>query len=80
MDSFSFRKKMKGIEQEAIQLRGSVVAMIKVIKEMFGEAFWKQCVLIVTWLPMRETEKVTYDYRCHGTEEGSESPTYLYQK
>ena len=32
-------KKLKGIGQEAIQLRGSVVAMIKVIKEMFGEAF-----------------------------------------
>ena len=37
--SVFIHKKMKGIGQEAIQLRGSVVAMIKVIKEMFGEAF-----------------------------------------
>ena len=36
---FHSEKKLKGIGQEAIQLRGSVVALIKIIKEMFGEAF-----------------------------------------
>ena len=39
------------------RLDGSLVEMIKIFEEMFGDNFWKQCVLIFTRMPMNEREK-----------------------
>ena len=40
------------VNGQSPRLDGSLVAMIRIIEEMFGEDFWKQCVLIFTRMPM----------------------------
>ena len=42
------------VNGQSPRLDGSLVAMIKIFEEMFGEQFWKQCVLIFTRMPMDE--------------------------
>ena len=39
------------------RLDASLIAMIKIFEDMFGEKFWKQCVLIFTKMPMDIKEK-----------------------
>ena len=39
------------------RLDGSMVAMIKIFEQMFGDVFWKQCVLVFTRMPMSEMDK-----------------------
>merc|ERR1712037_176398 len=39
------------------RLDGSLIAMIKIFEEMFGEGFWKQCVLLFTRIPMSKADK-----------------------
>lgn len=45
------------VNGQSPRLDGSLVAMIKIFEEMFGDNFWKQCVLIFTRIPMNEREK-----------------------
>ena len=45
------------VNGQSPRLDGSLVAMIKIFEEMFRGAFWKQCVLIFTRMPMNEKEK-----------------------
>ena len=46
------------VNGQSPRLDGSLVAMIRIFEEMFGEQFWKQCVLIFTRMPMdRKTKK-----------------------
>ena len=45
------------VNGQAPRLDGSLVAMIKIFEEMFGEGFWKQCVLLFTRIPMSKSEK-----------------------
>ena len=40
------------VNGQSPRLDGSLVAMIRIFEEMFGEDFWKQCVLIFTRMPM----------------------------
>ena len=45
------------INGQAPRLDGSLVAMIKIFEEMFGQGFWKQCVLLFTKIPMNQSDK-----------------------
>ena len=45
------------VNGHARRLDGSLVAMIKIFKEMFGQEFWTQCVLLFTQITMNESEK-----------------------
>merc|ERR550532_499110 len=45
------------VNGQAPRLDGSLVAMIKIFEEMFGEGFWKQCVLLFTRIPMSKSDK-----------------------
>jgi len=45
------------VNGQAPRLDGSLVAMIKIFEEMFGEQFWNQCVLIFTRVRMDKKEK-----------------------
>lgn len=45
------------VNGQAPRLDGSLVAMIKIFEEMFGKAFWNQCVLIFTRMIMSKKEK-----------------------
>ena len=40
------------VNGQSPRLDGSLVAMIRIFEEMFGEQFWKQCVLVFTHMPM----------------------------
>ena len=39
------------VNGQSPRLDGSLIAMIKIFEEMFGGAFWKQCVLVFTRMP-----------------------------
>jgi len=45
------------VNGQAPRLDGSLVAMIKIFEEMFGEQFWNQCVLLFTRVRMDKKEK-----------------------
>ena len=45
------------VNGQAPRLDGSLVAMIKIFEEMFGQAFWNQCVLLFTRVSMNEYAK-----------------------
>ena len=45
------------VNGQSPRLDGSLVAMIRIFEEMFGEQFWKQCVLIFTRMPMDRKAK-----------------------
>jgi len=45
------------VNGQSPRLDGSLVAMIKIFEEMFGDDFWRQCVIIFTRMPMNEKEK-----------------------
>ena len=45
------------VNGQAPRLDGSLVAMIKIFEEMFGQPFWKQCVLLFTRVSMSEYAK-----------------------
>ena len=45
------------VNGQSPRLDGSLVAMIRIFEEMFGEDFWKQCVLIFTRMSMDKKNK-----------------------
>ena len=45
------------VNGQAPRLDGSLVAMIKIFEEMFGQGFWKQCVLLFTRITMNDFDK-----------------------
>ena len=45
------------VNGQSPRLDGSLVAMIRIFEEMFGEHFWAQCVLIFTRMPMDKKGK-----------------------
>ena len=45
------------VNGQAPRIDGSLVAMIKIFEEMFGRAFWNQCVLLFTRVSMNEYAK-----------------------
>ena len=45
------------VNGQAPRLDGSLVAMIKIFEEMFGQAFWKQCILLFTRISMNDYAK-----------------------
>ena len=45
------------VNGQAPRLDGSLVAMIKIFEEMFGQRFWKQCVLLFTRISMNDYAK-----------------------
>lgn len=45
------------VNGQSPRLDGSLVAMIRIFEEMFGEHFWRQCVLIFTRMPMDRKAK-----------------------
>ena len=45
------------VNGQSPRLDGSLVAMIRIFEEMFGEQFWKQCVLIFTRMSMDRKNK-----------------------
>ena len=45
------------VNGQSPRLDGSLVAMIRIFEEMFGEHFWRQCVLIFTRMPMDQKGK-----------------------
>ena len=45
------------VNGQSPRLDGSLVAMIRIFEEMFGEQFWKQCVLIFTRMSMDKKNK-----------------------
>ena len=45
------------VNGQSPRLDGSLVAMIRIFEEMFGDQFWKQCVLIFTRMPMDRKAK-----------------------
>ena len=45
------------VNGQSPRLDGSLLAMIRIFEEMFGEQFWKQCVLVFTHMPMDKKSK-----------------------
>ena len=58
-------------------LNGSLAAMIRIFEEMFGEQFWRQCVLLIFTQKLKWTERQRKRENTLGKSDKDVAPTYV---